>query len=178
MKAEATKADKSRRWKALSQVQLNAVDCLLSGMTDGETAADPRVNVVRQTVWEWRTGDVLFKAELQQRRATLWAASSEQLRGLMGKAIANIAKSIEDGDVTASWHLLKAVGMFGVTSGVQGCHIEHELRSQAQNQARAEQDALNDDGSMTGALERINFNVPQRTEAIFAELLEEYTEEA
>ena len=90
---KATKSDKSRRWKALSQAQHNAIECLLSGMTDTDTAADPRVNVTRQTVWGWRVNDVLFRAELQQRRATLWSASAEGLRGLLGKAIENITQA-------------------------------------------------------------------------------------
>jgi hypothetical protein len=175
---KATKADKSRRWKALSQAQLNAIECLLSGMTDTETAADPRVNVTRQTVWEWRVNDVLFRAELQQRRATLWSASAERLRGLLGKAIENITQAIESGDEAASWNLLKCVGLFGNGTGnaVHGANIEHELENMAINQTRKEYDYLSADGSMTGALGRLDFNEAQRKDEILAQLLDEYTE--
>jgi hypothetical protein len=178
MKAQATKADKSRRWRPLSQAQENAIECLLAGKTDTETAADPRVNVARQTVWEWRVNDVLFRAELQQRRATLWSASAERLRGLLGKAINNIANAIEAGDEAASWNLLKCVGLFGNGTGnaVHGANIEHELENMAINQTRKEYDYLSADGSMTGALGRLDFNEAQRKDEILAQLLDEYTE--
>lgn len=178
MKDQATKADKSRRWKALSQAQLNAIDCLLAGMTDTETATDPRVNVTRQTVWEWRVNDVLFRGELQQRRATLWSSTREKLRGLLGKAVANISGAIEAGDVSASWNLLRCLNMFGDGTGnaVHGANIEYELRQQAINRSRTEYDQLSADGSMNGALSRMNFNEPQRTEEILAELMDKYTD--
>ena len=47
MHAKATKANTPRRWRPLSQAQLNAIECLLAGMNDTETAADPRVNIFR-----------------------------------------------------------------------------------------------------------------------------------
>jgi hypothetical protein len=175
---KATKSDKSRRWKPLSQAQHNAIECLLSGMTDTDTAADPRVNVTRQTVWGWRVNDVLFRAELQQRRATLWSASAERLRGLLGKAIENITQAIESGNESASWNLLKCVGLFGngIGNAVHGANIEHELENMAINQTRKEYDYLSADGSMTAALGRLDFNEAQRKDEILAQLLDEYTE--
>jgi hypothetical protein len=84
----------------------------------------------------------------------------------------------QGGDVAASWNLLKCTGLFGagVMNGVHGAHIEHELRQHATNQARIEQDRLHEDSSMTGALERLDFNVAARTDEILAELLDQYTD--
>jgi hypothetical protein len=173
-----TKPDKSRRWKPLSQAQQNAIDCLLAGMNDTETAADPRVNTCRQTIWDWRVNDPLFVAELQQRRATLWSASAERLRGLMGKAIENIAQAIEDGDEAASWNLLKCVGLYGNGTGnaVQGAHLEHALRQQATNQARHEYDLLIQDHSPTASMKRLDWNEAVRVEEILEELRDEHSE--
>jgi hypothetical protein len=178
MKAQATKPDKSRRWKPLSQAQLNAIDCLLAGMNDTETAANPRVNTCRQTLWDWRMNDPLFIAELQQRRATLWSSTREKLRGLMGKAIENITASVESGNVADSWNLLKCVGLFGDGTGnaVHGVHIEHELRQRATNQARSEYDLLIQDHSATASLKRLDWNEAARVEEILEELHDEYSE--
>jgi hypothetical protein len=178
MKAQATKSDKSRHWKPLSQAQENAIDCLLAGMTDTETAADPRVSVVRQTVWEWRTENVLFIATLQQRRASLSSSTFERLRGLMGQAVNNIEKAIAAGDLSASFQLMKCLGMYGdgARNGVHGSHVELELENMARNQARSEYDHLSEDSSMTGAMERLHFNEAQRTDEILAELIDQYTD--
>jgi hypothetical protein len=117
---------------------------VLQGMTDSEVAADPTVHVSRSTVWHWRMEDVIFKAELQQRRAAIWSSTLEKLRGLMSKAIENITVSVESGNVADSWNLLKCIGLFGDGTGnaVHGAHIEHELRQRATNQARHESDLL------------------------------------
>ena len=180
MPAKATKPDKSRRWKALSQAQENAIDCLLAGMTDTEAAADPRVNVARQTVWSWKHDAPIFKAELQQRRASLWSSTHETLRGLMGKAIANIRASVESGNVADSWNLLKCVGLFGDGTGnmVHGAHVEMELRQRATNQARQEYDLLIQDRSPSASMQRLDWNEAARVEEILEELIAEYAKEA
>ena len=67
-----TNLDKSRqprRWKPLTQAQENALLLLIQGKSDGEVAADPGVQVTRQTVWEWRHHDPRFAAELERLRA-------------------------------------------------------------------------------------------------------------
>lgn len=178
MKAKATKPNTPRRWRPLSQAQLNAIECLLAGMNDTEVAADPRVNTCRQTVWDWKMHDPLFIAELQQRRGSLWGSTREKLRGLMGKAITNIAASVESGNVADSWNLLKCVGLFGDGTGnaVPGAHIELELRQQATNQARQEYDLLIQDHSPAASMKRLDWNEAARVEDILAELVEEYSE--
>jgi hypothetical protein len=146
-------------------------------MNDTETAADPRVNTCRQTVWDWKMHDPLFKAELQQRRASLWASTHERLRGLMGKAIANIAASVESGNVADSWNLLKCIGLFGdgTENAVPGVHIERELERIAHQQAVQEYEAL---GSTARALANLDGDGWQehRKQHILDELIEEYSE--
>lgn len=68
--------------------------------------------------------------------------------------------------------------MFGDGTGnaVHRGNIEYELRQQAINRSRTEYDQLSADGSMNGALSRMNFNEPQRTEEILAELMDKYTD--
>jgi hypothetical protein len=178
MKASATKSNKTRQWKPLSQAQENALMLVLQGMTDSEVAADPTVNVSRSTVWHWRMEDVIFKAELQQRRAAIWSSTREKLRGLMAKAIANITDRIEEGSVADSWNLLRCVGLFGDGTGnaVHGAHIEHELRQQATNQARQEYDLLIQDHSPTASMKRLDWNEAVRVEEILEELRDEYSD--
>ncbi len=110
-----TKPDNSRqprRWKPLTQAQENALLLLIQGRNDGEVAADPGVQVTRQTVWEWRHHDPRFAAELQRRRAEVWRQPQERLRSLMSKAVENIAGLVESGDYDASVELLKITGMY------------------------------------------------------------------
>ena len=177
MHAKATKANTPRRWRPLSQAQLNAIDCLLAGINDTETAADPRVHTCRQTVWDWKFHDPLFMAELQQRRASLWASTHERLRGLMGKAISNIAASVESGNVADSWNLLKCIGLFcdGTENAVPGVHIERELDRLAHQQAVQEYEAL---GSTARALANLDGDGLQehRKQHILDELIKEYIE--
>ena len=110
-----TNLDKSRqprRWKPLSQAQENALILLIQGKRDGEVAADPGVDVTRQTVWAWRHQDPRFAAELERRRAEVWRQPQERLRSLMSQAVENIAALVESGDYDASVELLKITGMY------------------------------------------------------------------
>src|SRR6267142_6713484 len=104
MKAHQAKVDKSLHLKPLSIEQKNAIDLLIVGKSDQETA--DAVGVTRQTIYAWRTAHLLFQSELEQARGALWRLSAERLRGLMSKAIDNIAKTIEEGNVKSSFELL------------------------------------------------------------------------
>jgi hypothetical protein len=111
MKAQASKSVNSCHWKPLSIEQQNCIDRLLLGDTDEE--AGKAVGSARQTVWGWRNTHPVFKAELQQRRASLYGAACERLRSLVSKAVANIAGAIEEGNVPMSVELLKIIGLHG-----------------------------------------------------------------
>src|SRR5579884_1829578 len=56
--------------RELSVAQLNAIDLLVCGATDGEAAE--AVGVSRQTVNTWRHHDPAFVAELNSRRLEIW----------------------------------------------------------------------------------------------------------
>ena len=79
----ATKPDETRR--RLSLAQLNAIDCLVAGKNDQETAE--AVGVSRQTVNIWRNHDHLFMAALNARRAAVWSAATDRLRALLPRAL-------------------------------------------------------------------------------------------
>ena len=61
--------------------QLNAIDHLVHGATDQETAE--AVGVHRVTVTRWRNYDVVFQAELNRRRREVWQVSTDRLRALL-----------------------------------------------------------------------------------------------
>jgi hypothetical protein len=105
------KSQQKLAFKPLSVEQENAIDVLLTGKTDRETAE--AVGVSRWTVQRWRTQHPLFMATLQQKRAEVWRGAQEKLRSLMMKAVENLATAVESGDLKASIELLKAVGMYG-----------------------------------------------------------------
>ena len=54
----------------LSVEQLNAIDILVQGKTDQETAQS--VGVVRETVTRWRNDNLYFAAELNKQRKLIW----------------------------------------------------------------------------------------------------------
>ncbi len=78
-----TKPDKTGH--ALSVEQENAIDLLVSGTSDRETAK--AVGVSRQTVCGWRNHHPAFVAALNARRLETWGASSDRLRALLPKAL-------------------------------------------------------------------------------------------
>ncbi len=90
---KATKADERRH--GLSVAQLNAIDLLVTGKTDQETAE--AVGVTRQTVNGWRNANPYFQAELNRRRQDLWGVSVDQLRALLPRAVAVLAEELDGG---------------------------------------------------------------------------------
>ncbi len=106
------KPDKTRR---LTVEQENAIDLLIQGQNDRETAE--AVGVARQTVTEWRNNNVEFIAELNLRRQEVWGGQVERLRGLVGQAVDALADDVTSGDEklrqAAAVHILRAVGLYG-----------------------------------------------------------------
>jgi len=78
-----TKADTIRH--ALSVEQENAIDLLVAGTSDRETAE--AIGVSRQTVCGWRNHHPVFIAALNASRLETWGASSDRLRALLPKAL-------------------------------------------------------------------------------------------
>lgn len=163
------------RPKPLSIEQRNAIDLLILGKTDQETA--DTVGVSRETVWSWHHEHPIFMSTLELRRAEVWGTTGERLRSLMSKAVENIATAIEGGNLTASWELLKCTSMYGgVVNVLSETNPEKIIKRQAEDQVRREgipedaTDALLINMSKNAAYTR-------RLEDIEAELYREYGEE-
>lgn len=107
------KADNNRQ---LNIKQENAIDLLLIGKTDKETAQE--VGVSRQTVNDWRNNDSLFEAELNRRRKEVWGSQLERLRNLLAQAVVVLEEDLQTTDErrlrqSAAVHVLKSVGLYG-----------------------------------------------------------------
>jgi transposase len=138
MRANQTKADRTLHLKPLSIEQRNAIDLLIVGKSDQEVA--DLVGVSRQTIHAWRTSHLRFRSELEQARGDLWRHAAERLRGMMAKALENIAQAIEDGDTRASFELLKAVGLHHHPdiNQISDWRMESLIRQHAEAQAQRE----------------------------------------
>ena len=97
--------------RPLTLEQLNAIDLLIQGKTDQE-AAD-LTGKDRATIWKWKHHVPLFAATLEQRREEVFGVALHRLRNLLSKALDNISGAIHDGDMKASFELLKATGLHG-----------------------------------------------------------------
>ena len=80
----------------LSMEQLNAIDILVQGRTDQETAET--VGVARETVTRWRNDNPHFTAELNRQRRLIWGDSHDRLRALASKAVDTLETSLDEGD--------------------------------------------------------------------------------
>jgi hypothetical protein len=145
MKASETRTNSDnsgqpRRWKPLTQAQENALLLLIQGKSDGEVAADPGVQVRRQTIWEWRHEHPVFQAELERRRAEVYRQAQERLRSLLSKAVENLAGLVESGDYDASLQVLKAVGMYGngTMNAIHGQDPERHFEAAVERRLQAE----------------------------------------
>jgi hypothetical protein len=123
MKAHQANHGKIRQPKPLTVEQRSAIDLLIVGKSDQETA--DAIGVTRQTVQVWRTSHLVFQSELEQARGALWRLSAERLRGMMSQALDNIAKAIDQGDVKSSFELLRAWVFMGtkrsIASAIGAC---------------------------------------------------------
>jgi hypothetical protein len=106
---KATKPDVSRH--ELTVAQLNAIDLLVVGKTDQETAE--AVGVTRQTVNGWRNANPWFAAELNRRRQDLWGVSVDQLRALLPRAVEVLGKELAlgPGSATVALAILRLAGL-------------------------------------------------------------------
>ncbi len=106
------RSDKTRQ---LSIEQQNAVDLLVCGKSDAETAA--AVGVSRQTVNAWRNHDAEFIAALNRQREALWSASQDALRAAADSAVQVLVNGLQSADprlaMSAAVHILKSAGVYG-----------------------------------------------------------------
>src|SRR5262245_7195188 len=74
--------------------QLSAIDLLVGGKNDKETAG--LLGLSRTAVTKWRLYDPVFQAALNLRRAEVWGAGIDRLRSLIPKALDALAEEVED----------------------------------------------------------------------------------
>ena len=107
-----TEKDKIRQ---LNQKQLNAIELLLQGGTDGEVAE--AIGATRQTVNEWKNHDSSFIAEINLRRQMIWESQEERIRGLLEGAVDALESDLQSDDPkdrrAAAIHILRCVGLYG-----------------------------------------------------------------
>ena len=107
----ATTCHNAPQTAGLTVVQENAVDALVSGKNDIETAN--LVGVHRGTVTRWRLYSPTFKAALNVRRAEVWSVGADRLQSLIPKALDVIADELEKPDnpnrLKAACELLKLI---------------------------------------------------------------------
>jgi len=111
-----TKADTIRH--ALSVEQENAIDLLVAGTSDRETAE--AVGVSRQTVCGWRNHHPAFIAALNASRLETWGASGDRLRALLPKALDCLEGAItgEAPDWKAAAKIVELAGLDRQGAGV------------------------------------------------------------
>ena len=105
----------------LSVEQLNAIDVLVQGRTDQETAET--VGVVRETVTRWRNDNPHFTAELNRQRRLIWGDSHDRLRALASKAVDTLETSLDEGDSRVAVEILKAIGLYGQVQPPSGPEV-------------------------------------------------------
>ena len=95
----------------LSVEQLNAIDVLVQGRSEQDTAET--VGVARETVTRWRNDNPHFTAELNRQRRLIWSDSHDRLRALASKAVDTLETSLDEGDSRVALEVLKAIGLYG-----------------------------------------------------------------
>lgn len=99
----------------LSIPQQNALDLLVTGKSDAETAE--AIGVHRVTVTRWRLYSPEFRAALAGHRLAIWGHATDRLRTLVPKAIDALAESLEQGEdkATIAMAILKLAGPIPLT---------------------------------------------------------------
>jgi hypothetical protein len=80
----------------LSQRQRAAIELLLRGFSDAQTAAE--VGVDRGTIYRWRTDDPEFAHVLETQRRILWQQSAQRLQTMYQPALDILEKQLTGAD--------------------------------------------------------------------------------
>ena len=102
MKTESrngTSGYKRQQSRELTVSQLNAIDLLVLGKTDKETAE--LCNLSRTCVSKWRLYNPVFQAALNERRAEIWSSGIDRLRALVPKALDVLSQELDKPDSPA-----------------------------------------------------------------------------
>jgi hypothetical protein len=124
------KQDKTRQ---LNVEQLNAIDLLIQGKTDRETAE--AVGVSRQTVTDWRNNNPTFIAELNRRREEIWGSQVDKLRSLVAEAVKVLEEDMKNTEdlrlrQSAAVYVLRSVGLYGAELEPEGPTDSKEIEIQ------------------------------------------------
>src|SRR5437773_1400257 len=103
--------------RALTVAQLNAIDLLVAGATDGEAAS--AAGVTRQTVNLWRNHDPVFIAELNRQRRDVWGGAVDKLRALLPEALKALEVALTEGrDWKAAVQVIQMAGLDRQEKGI------------------------------------------------------------
>jgi hypothetical protein len=161
------------RPKPLSIEQRNAIDLLILGKTNEETA--DTVGIGRETVWSWHHEHPVFMATLEECRLQVWRGPQERLRSLAMKAVENLAAKVEAGDIRCSLEVLRGMGLCGFVSHIGQTDPEKLIKQQAATRVEAE--GIPEDATETMLINMSKNPVYQRRlEEIEAELRAMYGE--
>jgi hypothetical protein len=93
MKSNGTPVYTRQHKRGPTLSQMSAIDLLVSGKNDNETAE--LLSLSRTAVTKWRLYDPVFQAALNLRRAEVWGAGIDRLRSLIPKALDALAEEVE-----------------------------------------------------------------------------------
>lgn len=78
----------------LSLEQKNAIDLLVTGLSDREVAE--KLGVRRETVTRWRLYNPDFRIELDRARYALWGECADKMRSLLPKALRIVNEGLDE----------------------------------------------------------------------------------
>jgi len=94
MKIEPPAHCEAQSIEGLTEAQLTAIDLLLFGVKFAQIAAQLHIDV--RTLYNWRTQNPLFRAELQRRREDLLAHASDRFRSLLDSSLDTLERQVAD----------------------------------------------------------------------------------
>ena len=132
-----TEDHESSRQYELSTEQMNAIDLLVTGLSDREVGET--VGVARETVTRWRNQNPHFKAELNRQRKDIWGSNHDRLRNMLGKAIDVLDQALETGDTKVALEMLKCMQVYGEVGAPTGSDdVDVVIRQDAEEWAKNE----------------------------------------
>lgn len=136
-----------RKTRELTPIQQRAIALLLQGKSQTEIARE--LNIDRTTLWNWRTKDPVFTAELNKAQAELYERAVSRLYSLTTKALETLEGILEKSNdeqakIKVASFILKSVGLNEVnfTPGPMSEEevIEHWVREEAEREDRRERE--------------------------------------
>jgi DNA-binding CsgD family transcriptional regulator len=112
----------------LSIEQETAVHWLLQGKSDQEVGEI--IGRDRSTIFKWKTRLPMFAATLEARKQEQFSQASQRLRNLLEKALDNVAAAVEEGNLKASFEVIRTSGLqnFAPPTGETDVHrIAHTM---------------------------------------------------